>query len=103
MASDVTELATHLGFESSRVAGEDWGAAVAYAVAAFYRSRVVQLVFQEMLLPGPVVPGDEVQLHSRRRLVVTRTQVVGDSRWQAGRADRNPKAHRPSRRSSMDR
>jgi pimeloyl-ACP methyl ester carboxylesterase len=67
MASDVTELATHLGFESSRVAGEDWGAAVAYAVAAFYRSRVVQLVFQEMLLPGPVVPGDEVQLHSRRR------------------------------------
>jgi pimeloyl-ACP methyl ester carboxylesterase len=37
MAGDVAELATHLGFGQFRVAGEDWGAAIAYAVAAFHR------------------------------------------------------------------
>jgi pimeloyl-ACP methyl ester carboxylesterase len=52
MAEDVAELASHLGFERFRVAGEDWGAAIAYAVAAFHRPRVQQLVFQETLLPG---------------------------------------------------
>jgi len=59
MATDVAELATHLGFEEFRVAGEDWGAAIAYAVAAFHRPRVRQLVFQETLLPGlPAGEGD---------------------------------------------
>ena len=58
MAGDVAELATHLGFDQFRVAGEDWGAAIAYAVAAFHRPRVQQLVFQETLLPGlPAAPG----------------------------------------------
>jgi pimeloyl-ACP methyl ester carboxylesterase len=52
MAGDIAGLATYLGFERFRVAGEDWGAAIAYAVAAFYRPRVQQLVFQETLLPG---------------------------------------------------
>jgi len=52
MASDIAELATYLGFARFRIAGEDWGAAIAYAVAAFHRSRVQQLVFQETLLPG---------------------------------------------------
>jgi pimeloyl-ACP methyl ester carboxylesterase len=52
MAGDVTELATYLGFDQFRIAGEDWGAAIAYAVAAFHRPRVRQLVFQETLLPG---------------------------------------------------
>src|ERR1700683_4170779 len=52
MAGDVAALATHLGFDRFRVAGEDWGAAIAYAVAAFHRPRVQQLVFQETLLPG---------------------------------------------------
>ncbi len=52
MADDVAELATHLGFDRFRVAGEDWGAAIAYAIAAFQRPRVQQLVFQETLLPG---------------------------------------------------
>ena len=52
MAADVAELATGLGFDRFRVVGEDWGAAIAYAVAAFYRPRVQQLVFQETLLPG---------------------------------------------------
>jgi pimeloyl-ACP methyl ester carboxylesterase len=52
MAGDIAELATHLGFEQFRIAGEDWGAAIAYAVAAFHRPRVQQLVFQETLLPG---------------------------------------------------
>ncbi len=63
MAGDVAELATHLGFDQFRVAGEDWGAAIAYAVAAFHRPRVQQLVFQETLLPGlpagPGLPGGE--------------------------------------------
>ena len=58
MAGDVAELATRLGFGQFRVAGEDWGAAIAYAVAAFHRPRVQQLVFQETLLPGlPAGPG----------------------------------------------
>jgi len=58
MAGDVAELATYLGFDQFRVAGEDWGAAIAYAVAAFHRPRVQQLVFQETLLPGlPAGPG----------------------------------------------
>ena len=52
MAADVAGLASHLGFSRFRVAGEDWGAAIAYAVAAFHRPRVRQLVFQETLLPG---------------------------------------------------
>jgi pimeloyl-ACP methyl ester carboxylesterase len=52
MAGDTAELATHLGFERFRIAGEDWGAAIAYAIAAFHRPRVQQLVFQETLLPG---------------------------------------------------
>jgi pimeloyl-ACP methyl ester carboxylesterase len=52
MADDVAELASWLGFDRFRVAGEDWGAAIAYAVAAFHRHRVRQLVFQETLLPG---------------------------------------------------
>jgi pimeloyl-ACP methyl ester carboxylesterase len=52
MACDIAALATHLGFDRFRVAGEDWGAAIAYAVAAFHRPRVRQLVFQETLLPG---------------------------------------------------
>ncbi len=52
MARDVAELATYLSFDQFRVAGEDWGAAIAYAVAAFHRPRVQQLVFQETLLPG---------------------------------------------------
>ena len=60
MAGDVAELATHLGFDQFRVAGEDWGAAIAYAVAAFHRPRVQQLVFQETLLPGlPACPTGE--------------------------------------------
>ena len=52
LATDVAELASYLGFDRFRVAGEDWGAAIAYAVAAFHRRRVQQLVFQETLLPG---------------------------------------------------
>jgi pimeloyl-ACP methyl ester carboxylesterase len=52
MAADIAELATWLGFDRFRVAGEDWGAAIAYAVTAVHRSRVQQLVFQETLLPG---------------------------------------------------
>ncbi len=38
MARDVAALATHLGFDQFRVAGEDWGAAITYAAAAFHRS-----------------------------------------------------------------
>jgi pimeloyl-ACP methyl ester carboxylesterase len=62
MAGDVAELATHLGFERFRVAGEDWGAAIAYAVAAFHRPRVQQLVFQETLLPGLPAAGPDPSL-----------------------------------------
>jgi len=57
LAGDVAELATYLGHDRFRIVGEDWGAAVAYAVAALHRDRVVQLVYQEMRLPGVTVPG----------------------------------------------
>ncbi|MEU9451127.1 alpha/beta hydrolase [Streptomyces sp. NPDC048277] len=56
LAGDVAAVMTALGFERFRVVGEDWGAAVAYAVAAFHRPRVVQLVYQETRLPGLEVP-----------------------------------------------
>jgi pimeloyl-ACP methyl ester carboxylesterase len=66
MARDVADLATYLGFDQFRVAGEDWGAAIAYALAAFHRPRIQQLVFQETLLPGlpteehdPSLPPDD--------------------------------------------
>jgi pimeloyl-ACP methyl ester carboxylesterase len=62
MAGDVAELATRLGFDRFRVAGEDWGAAIAYAVAAFHRPRVQQLVFQETLLPGLPAGGRDPSL-----------------------------------------
>lgn len=59
MAADVAELAIDLGFDSFRVVGEDWGANIAYATAAFHRARVRQLVFQETRLPGrPVAASD---------------------------------------------
>lgn len=52
VATDVAELMTALGHERFAVAGEDWGAAFAYAVAASYPDRVTRLSFSEMLLPG---------------------------------------------------
>jgi pimeloyl-ACP methyl ester carboxylesterase len=59
MADDIASLATRLGIDTFRVVGEDWGANVAYATAAFHRERVAQLVFQETRLPGrPVDPSD---------------------------------------------
>lgn len=52
MAQDIVSLADFLGIDKFRIVGEDWGAAIAYAVSAFHRDRVTQMVFQEMLLPG---------------------------------------------------
>jgi pimeloyl-ACP methyl ester carboxylesterase len=59
LADDIAGLATHLEFDTFRVVGEDWGANVAYATAAFHRDRVEQLVFQETRFPGrPVAASD---------------------------------------------
>lgn len=66
MADDIMALATHLGHQHIRIVGEDWGAAIAYAAAAFHRDRIQQLVYQEMRLPGlpptpnadPIAPDD---------------------------------------------
>ena len=52
IAEDLAQLVTALGYDRFRVVGEDWGAAMAYAVAAHHRDRVDQLIYQEMLLPG---------------------------------------------------
>lgn len=52
IAGDVAELATVLGIDTFYLAGEDWGAAFAYALAADHRDRVKKLSFGEMLLPG---------------------------------------------------
>lgn len=52
IARDIGALMTELGHERFAIAGEDWGAAFAYAVAATYPERVTKLSFAEMLLPG---------------------------------------------------
>ncbi|MFG1636411.1 alpha/beta fold hydrolase [Pseudonocardia alni] len=52
IAEDVGALLTELGHETFAVAGEDWGAAFAYAVAATFPERVTKLSYGEMLLPG---------------------------------------------------
>lgn len=52
MAKDIADLATHLGYDSFNLAGEDWGASTAYQVAAQWPERVRKLVYQEMILPG---------------------------------------------------
>ncbi|TFD69813.1 alpha/beta fold hydrolase [Cryobacterium ruanii] len=52
MAEDIAQLATHLGYDTFNLVGEDWGASTAYQVAAQYPERVKKLVYQEMILPG---------------------------------------------------
>lgn len=52
VAEDLAQLMTSLGHETFFVAGEDWGGAFAYAVAATQRDRVKKLSYGEMLLPG---------------------------------------------------
>ncbi len=49
IASDLIAVANEDGFSIFRGVDEDWGAAYAYALAVY---RVIQLVYQEMLLPG---------------------------------------------------
>jgi pimeloyl-ACP methyl ester carboxylesterase len=52
IAEDLAQLMSALGHDTFSVAGEDWGAAFAYALAASKRDRVKKLSFGEMLLPG---------------------------------------------------
>jgi pimeloyl-ACP methyl ester carboxylesterase len=52
IAEDLAQLMTALGHGTFYAAGEDWGAAFAYALAASNRERVKKLSFGEMLLPG---------------------------------------------------
>lgn len=52
LADDIRELVRHLGFEPVRLAGHDWGAAVAYSYAAQFRAEVAKLAIFEMVMPG---------------------------------------------------
>jgi len=52
MGEVIAELATHLGYKTFNLAGEDWGASTAYQLAANHPDRVRKLVYQEMILPG---------------------------------------------------
>jgi superfamily I DNA/RNA helicase len=52
MAKDIADLATHLGYETFNLAGEDWGASTAYQVAAQWPERVKKLVPQSKLRKG---------------------------------------------------
>ena len=52
MSEDIAALMASLGHETYSVVGEDWGAVVAYQLAARHRDRVTALVFAEALLPG---------------------------------------------------
>jgi pimeloyl-ACP methyl ester carboxylesterase len=52
IAQDIVALLDYLDVDEFNIAGEDWGAAFAYAVAASFRDRVKKLSYGEMLLPG---------------------------------------------------
>jgi pimeloyl-ACP methyl ester carboxylesterase len=52
IADDIVALVSDLGFDTFRLAGEDWGAAFSYAIAAKYPEKVLKLSYGEMLLPG---------------------------------------------------
>jgi pimeloyl-ACP methyl ester carboxylesterase len=52
LADDIHELVRQLGFETIRLAGHDWGAAVAYSYAAQFRDEVTKLAIFEMVMPG---------------------------------------------------
>ena len=52
MAENIVQLASRLGYESFNIAGEDWGAACSYTLAAAYPDKVKKLAFVEMILPG---------------------------------------------------
>lgn len=52
IADDIAELTSRLGYERFGVAGEDWGACFAYALAAKYPDKVTKLSFGDSLLPG---------------------------------------------------
>ena len=43
---------TRLSHQTFHMCSEDWGAAAAYQVAARHPSRVISLIYQEMLLPS---------------------------------------------------
>jgi pimeloyl-ACP methyl ester carboxylesterase len=86
---------THLGFGQFRVAGEDWGAAIGYAVAAFHRPRVQQLVFQEnapaRIASRPGIARWRTRSLARRRrrahrLALQLLQLAERARAAAGRA-----------------
>ena len=52
ISDDIVALLDRLGHQTFNIAGEDWGAAFAYAVAAEHPENVRKLSFGEMLLPG---------------------------------------------------
>jgi len=52
VASDIVELADHLGIGRFRLVGHDLGALTAYALASHWRSRVENLVIIDVVLPG---------------------------------------------------
>jgi len=52
VATDIVELADHLGIERFRLAGHDIGAMAAYALAAHWRGRVEKLAILDIVLPG---------------------------------------------------
>lgn len=52
MAEDLHALLEHLGTGPVRLAGHDFGAAVAYAYAAAHRDAVRRLAILEMIMPG---------------------------------------------------
>ena len=52
VAADIVELLDHLGLQRIRLVGHDIGALVAYALAAKWRDRVMELAILDVLLPG---------------------------------------------------
>lgn len=65
LAADVVELMDHLGEERVLLAGHDWGAAVAWWVAARYPERVERLAIFNV--PHPVVMRRHLLTNPRQR------------------------------------
>ena len=66
-AQDAIDLLDHLGIDKVILVGHDWGAHVAYLVAALWPERVEKLVTASVGYATGIMPGDEIpiaQIHA---------------------------------------
>ncbi len=66
LAGDIVGVMDALGYESVYLAGHDWGAAVAWWLAAYHPNRLRKLVI--MNVPFPTILGDEFRRSNSEQL-----------------------------------